>query len=138
MGNQIVAFGYTGGLVIGALRRRGLRPVLVGRDTGRLARLTEQPGGLDYRVAEVSDPASVRALVEPVLANRGPDGLGGRPTCWGEVPRAGVVAGRSSHHWHNGFRSEQLIIGSISAQPSPLGTKRRPLQDAAPNRQEHT
>ena len=67
MPNQIVIFGatgYTGGLVVDALKRRGVRPVLAGRGAQRLARLAEQHGGLDYRVADVSNPASVRALVD--------------------------------------------------------------------------
>lgn len=67
MSSRIVVFGatgYTGGLVADALVRRGLRPVLAGRGADRLASLAEQWGGLDYRVADVGDPASVRALVD--------------------------------------------------------------------------
>ena len=67
MTNQIIVFGatgYTGGLVTEALVRRGMRPVLAGRGAERLAALAQQFGGLDYRVADVGDPASVRALVD--------------------------------------------------------------------------
>ena len=67
MTNQIIVFGatgYTGGLVTEALVRRGVRPVLAGRGAERLAALAQQFGGLDYRVADVGDPASVRALVD--------------------------------------------------------------------------
>ncbi|WP_418001637.1 saccharopine dehydrogenase family protein [Mycobacterium sp. PDNC021] len=58
------ATGYTGGLVTESLVRRGVRPVLAGRGAERLAALAQQFGGLDYRVADVGDPASVRALVD--------------------------------------------------------------------------
>lgn len=94
MGNQIVVFGatgYTGGLVVGALLRRGLRPVLAGRDADRLTRLAEQFGGLDHRVADVSDPASVRALVEAgdvLVTTVGPFERYGHP-----VAQAAVDAG---------------------------------------------
>lgn len=94
MGDQIVVFGatgYTGGLVIDALLRRGLRPVLAGRSIDRLARLAERLGGLDYRMADVSDPASVRALVEPgdvLVTTVGPFERFGHP-----VAQAAVDAG---------------------------------------------
>jgi short subunit dehydrogenase-like uncharacterized protein len=67
MTTRIVIFGatgYTGRLVLDALLRRGIRPVLAGRGAERLAALAEQSGGLEYQVADVGDPASVRALVD--------------------------------------------------------------------------
>ncbi|KXP06638.1 saccharopine dehydrogenase family protein [Tsukamurella pseudospumae] len=63
---RIVVFGatgYAGGLAVDALVARGLRPVLSARSEGKLAELAARHGGLEYRVADVSDPDSVRALV---------------------------------------------------------------------------
>ena len=67
MTGRIVVFGatgYTGGLVTDALVRRGARPVLAGRGAEKLAELADRYGGLDYRLADVGDPASVRDLVD--------------------------------------------------------------------------
>src|SRR5215212_1769339 len=67
MAGRIVVFGatgYTGDLTSRALVGAGARPVLAGRDAGRLARLASELGGLDTAVADVERPASVRALVE--------------------------------------------------------------------------
>jgi hypothetical protein len=64
---RIVVFGatgYTGELTARALADAGARPVLAGRDAGRLSRLAVELGGLDTAVADVGRPASVRALVE--------------------------------------------------------------------------
>jgi short subunit dehydrogenase-like uncharacterized protein len=59
------ATGYTGGLVGEAMVERGMRPVLSARSPERLEAIGERLGGLDTAVADVADPASVRALVEP-------------------------------------------------------------------------
>jgi short subunit dehydrogenase-like uncharacterized protein len=58
------ATGYTGARTAEAMTRRGLRPVLAGRNSERLATLAERFGGLPIAVADVSDPASVRALID--------------------------------------------------------------------------
>jgi short subunit dehydrogenase-like uncharacterized protein len=85
MAARIVLFGatgYTGRLTAEALLRGGARPVLAGRDRGRLAALAEElaagPGtsatsaagkvvgpALDVATADVTDPRSVAALLEP-------------------------------------------------------------------------
>ncbi|MGW4249852.1 saccharopine dehydrogenase family protein, partial [Nocardia sp. NPDC004722] len=57
------ATGYTGDLVLCALLRRGLKPVVAGRDQTALAGLAERHGGLEYAVADVTDSASLRKLV---------------------------------------------------------------------------
>jgi short subunit dehydrogenase-like uncharacterized protein len=91
---QIVVFGatgYTGGLVTDALLRRGVRPVLAGRGAGRLASLAQQLGGLEYRVADVGDRASVGALVhagDVLVTTVGPFEQFGHP-----VAQAAVDAG---------------------------------------------
>lgn len=62
------ATGYTGRLAVEALVRRGLRPMVVGRRPEQLARVAAEFGGpapLASRVADVSDPASVRDLINP-------------------------------------------------------------------------
>ena len=68
MSGRIVVFGatgYTGRLVAEALVRRGARPVLAARSAEKLGVLAEElGGGLETVTADVSRPASVRALVE--------------------------------------------------------------------------
>lgn len=94
MTHRIVVFGatgYTGVLVTDALVRRGVRPVLAGRSGDRLARLADEYRGLDYRVADVADPASLGALVNPgdvVVTTVGPFARYGHP-----VAQAVVDAG---------------------------------------------
>jgi short subunit dehydrogenase-like uncharacterized protein len=64
---RIVVFGatgYTGRLVSEALVGRGAKPVLAGRSRDRLAELAAELGGLEVAVADLSDPASVRALFD--------------------------------------------------------------------------
>ena len=58
------ATGYTGGLTARALVDSGAEPVLAARSPERLATLADELGGLETQVADVSDPATVRALVE--------------------------------------------------------------------------
>jgi short subunit dehydrogenase-like uncharacterized protein len=59
------ATGYTGRLTAEAMVGRGLRPVLAGRSRDRLSQLdAELGGGLETVVADVSDPPSVRSLVD--------------------------------------------------------------------------
>ena len=68
MAGRIVLFGatgYTGRLVAHALARRGVRPVLAGRNEETLAELSaELGGGLETHTADVARPETVRALVE--------------------------------------------------------------------------
>jgi short subunit dehydrogenase-like uncharacterized protein len=68
MNARIVLFGatgYTGARTAEALAARGARPVLAGRDPARLGALAERLGGLETARADVTDPASVRALLGP-------------------------------------------------------------------------
>jgi short subunit dehydrogenase-like uncharacterized protein len=57
------ATGYTGARTAEALAARGARPVLAGRDTGRLGALADRLDGLETARADVTDPRSVRALL---------------------------------------------------------------------------
>lgn len=57
------ATGYTGRRTAEAMVRRGLRPILAGRDAGRLTSLARRLGELETVTADVTDAASVRALI---------------------------------------------------------------------------
>lgn len=82
---RIVVFGatgYTGRLVAEALVREGERPVLSGRDVGKLEALGQELGGLPTAVADVRRPDSVRALVEAgdvLVSTVGPFSTYGEP-----------------------------------------------------------
>ena len=58
------ATGYTGEMTARALVARGARPVLAARSAERLERLADELGGLETRVADVSRPETVRALMQ--------------------------------------------------------------------------
>jgi short subunit dehydrogenase-like uncharacterized protein len=67
MAERIVVFGatgYTGDLTARALVARGAGPVLAARNEARVRALAEELGGLEWAVADVARPESVRALVE--------------------------------------------------------------------------
>jgi len=67
MAGRIVVFGatgYTGRLVGEALVERGRKPVLAARDPAKVEALAAELGGLETAVADVSQPASVRGLVD--------------------------------------------------------------------------
>src|SRR3954451_6172257 len=85
MAGRIVLFGatgYTGDLTARALVDRGAKPVLAGRDAARLDALAAELGGLETKVADVSAPDTLRALVERgdvLIATVGPFTKLGRP-----------------------------------------------------------
>ncbi|MEJ7875293.1 MAG: saccharopine dehydrogenase NADP-binding domain-containing protein [Solirubrobacterales bacterium] len=58
------ATGYTGELTARAMVKRGMRPVLAGRRREAVEALASELGDLEAAVADVSDPATIRALVE--------------------------------------------------------------------------
>jgi short subunit dehydrogenase-like uncharacterized protein len=67
MADRIVLFGatgYTGELTARELAGIGERPVLAARSEERVRALADELGGLDWAVADVSRPETVRALVE--------------------------------------------------------------------------
>jgi short subunit dehydrogenase-like uncharacterized protein len=67
MAQRIVVFGatgYTGDLTARALVARGARPVLAARTEARVRALADELGGLEWAVADVERPESVRALVQ--------------------------------------------------------------------------
>jgi short subunit dehydrogenase-like uncharacterized protein len=93
---QIVIFGatgYTGRLAAERLVARGERPVLAGRSDARLADLAQRLGDLEWRVADVSAPESVAALVSPgdvLLSTVGPFVKWGAPAVHAAIA-AGAV-----------------------------------------------
>ena len=58
------ATGYTGRLAAESMVERGLRPVLAARGRDALEQMAAGLGGLDTAVADVSQPTSVRTLVQ--------------------------------------------------------------------------
>jgi short subunit dehydrogenase-like uncharacterized protein len=58
------ATGYTGELTARAMVERGMRPVLAGRRREAVERLAAELGGLKSATADVSDPGSLRSLLE--------------------------------------------------------------------------
>ena len=85
MAGRVVLFGatgYTGDLTARAMVRRGMRPVLAGRNADRLQALADELGGLDTLMADVKRPDSVRALVDRgdvLLSTVGPFAQWGEP-----------------------------------------------------------
>ncbi len=76
------ATGYTGRLTAQAMVARGDRPVLAARDPVRLEAMAEELGGLEAARADVADPGSVRALLEPgdvIVSTVGPFARFGDP-----------------------------------------------------------
>src|ERR671929_1994919 len=94
MAGRIVLFGatgYTGDLTARALVERGARPVLAARSEAKVGALAEELGGLEWAVADVERPDTVRALVERgdvLVSTVGPF------TRWGEpAVQAAIAAG---------------------------------------------
>ena len=108
MAGRIVLFGatgYTGDLTARALVDRGARPVLAARNEARVRALAEELGGLEWAVADVARPDSVRALVERgdvLVSTVGPFARWGEPAVAGRdrrrraLPRLDRRGGASS------------------------------------------
>jgi short subunit dehydrogenase-like uncharacterized protein len=85
MAGRIVLFGatgFTGQLAARALVARGAAPVLAGRSRERVAALATELGGLESAVADVEQPETIRALLEPgdvLVSTVGPFARWGRP-----------------------------------------------------------
>jgi short subunit dehydrogenase-like uncharacterized protein len=95
---RIVVFGatgYTGKLTAEALVRRGRRPVLAARSAAKLAELAGELGGdLDVKVADVTRPETVTALVEEgdvLVATVGPF------VKWGAAAAEAAIAKRAHY-----------------------------------------
>ena len=97
MAGRIVLFGatgYTGRLVADALVARGAKPVLAARNVERLRAMGDELGGLEIAVADVSQPETVRELVERgdvLVSTVGPF------TRWGD-PAAEAAVSAGAHY----------------------------------------
>jgi short subunit dehydrogenase-like uncharacterized protein len=97
MAERIVVFGatgYTGDLTARALVDRGARPILAGRNEARVRALAEELGDLEWAVADVARPDSVRALVQRgdvLISTVGPFER------WGE-PAVQAAIGAGAHY----------------------------------------
>jgi len=96
MAGRIVLFGatgFTGELCARALARRGVAPLLAGRDASRLARLGAELGA-EHVVADATREATVRALVERgdvLVSTVGPFAQVG-------TPAVAAAAGAGAHY----------------------------------------
>src|SRR5688500_2613509 len=70
--NRVVAvfgaYGHTGRFVVSELRKRGLTPILSGRDPDKLAAFAAAHPGLDARPASIDDPASLDRAIAGAAA----------------------------------------------------------------------
>ncbi len=62
------AYGHTARFVVAELRRRGLTPILSGRDAAKLRIAADANPGSEMRVASVSDPASLDRAIAGAAA----------------------------------------------------------------------
>ncbi|HKC85165.1 MAG TPA: saccharopine dehydrogenase NADP-binding domain-containing protein [Blastocatellia bacterium] len=62
------AAGHTGRFVVSELRRRGLTPILSGRDAAKLNACAEAHPGSEARVASIDDPASLDRAISGAAA----------------------------------------------------------------------
>ncbi|MEV5747874.1 saccharopine dehydrogenase NADP-binding domain-containing protein [Actinoallomurus sp. NPDC052308] len=88
------ASGFTGGLAVAEVRRRGFTPVLVGRDEERLRKAAVAAGAADaeVRVATLDAPGALAGAFADCAAVVN---CAGPFTSWGEpVVRAAIAAGR--------------------------------------------
>src|SRR4051794_6364109 len=122
MAGRIVLFGatgYTGDLTARALVDRGARPVLAARTESRVRALADELGGLDWAVADVGDPSSVRALVERgdvLVSTVGPF------VRWGEPAVQAAVAAGANYLDSTG---EPPLIRPVFSPPSPAAPAAR-------------
>jgi short subunit dehydrogenase-like uncharacterized protein len=111
------ATGYTGRLVAEAMVERGLRPVLAARGREALDALAAGLGGLETAVADVSQPASVRALVEQgdvLVTTVGPFAR------WGD-PAAEAASAAGAHYVDS--TGEPAFIRSVFERFGPAAAR---------------
>jgi len=119
------ATGYTGGLTAAAMVARGDRPVLAARNAERLASLAAELGGLETALADVGDPASVAALLEPgdvIVATVGPFARFGDPAAEAAIGAGAAYLDSTGEpafirrvFEHYGPRAERSGAGLITA-----------------------
>jgi short subunit dehydrogenase-like uncharacterized protein len=107
------ATGYTGRLTAAALVARGARPLLSGRNAASLAEMASGMNDLQTAVADVSDPAAVRSLLEPgdvMVATVGPFARFGDPAA-----EAAIDAGA----WYLDSTGEPAFIRRVFEELGP-------------------
>ena len=120
MSGRIVLFGatgYTGDLTARALVARGHRPVLAARSPERVLALAEELGGLQTGVADVAQPASIRALLEPgdvLISTVGPFAR------WGEAAVTAAI-GAGAHYLDS--TGEPPFIREVFERHGPAAAK---------------
>ena len=120
MSSRIVvlgATGYTGELTARALVDSGATPVLAARSPERLEKLAHELGGLETQVADVTDPATVRALVERgdvLISTVGPFAR------WGETAIEAAIAAGATYVDTTG---EPTFIRRVFQQYGPAATR---------------
>lgn len=62
------AYGHTGRFVLSELRKRGLTPILAGRDGAKLIAAAGAHAGAEIRVASIDDPASLDRAISGAAA----------------------------------------------------------------------
>jgi short subunit dehydrogenase-like uncharacterized protein len=110
------ATGYTGQLTARALVARGAHPILAARSPQRLEQLADELGGVDTRIADVSRPESVRALVETgdvLISTVGPF------TRWGQAAVEAAIDARATYIDSTG---EPQFIRRIFQEYGPRAT----------------
>jgi short subunit dehydrogenase-like uncharacterized protein len=111
------ATGYTGDLTARALVDGGAAPVLAGRSPERLDKLANELGGLETQVADVTDPATVRSLVERgdiLISTVGPFAR------WGETAVEAAIATGATYFDTTG---EPTFIRRVFQQYGPAAAR---------------
>src|SRR3954447_4106205 len=119
MGRTVLfgATGYTGRLAADAMVERGMRPVLAALGREALGQMAGELGGLETAVADVSQPATVRALVERgdvLLTTVGPFSR------WGD-PAADAASAAGAPYIHS--NGEPAFIRSVFERFGPAAQR---------------
>lgn len=131
------AYGHTARFVSAELLARGLRPVLSGRDAGRLEQAAAEAGVADVHVAQIDDSGSLDRAVAgcAVVVNcAGPFG-DSAPALIGAAERAGLhyiditgeilVAQETFERYTERFRDAPQVVLPASASSGRSATSRR-------------
>ena len=113
------ATGYSGRLTAEAMVERGMRPVLAARSRDKLEALAGELGEeLELAVADVSDPPSVRALVDKgdvLVTTVGPF------VRWG-APAAAAATSAGAHYIDSTGEPATVPVAPRHAQPGEART----------------
>ena len=112
------AYGHTGRFVVAELLRRGLTPVLCGRDAQRLGGLQSEFPGLEARVATVDDAAALADAFDDadVVINCA------GPFLDTAIP-VGHAAVRAGAHYLDVAAEQQAVVQAIDALDTPAGAR---------------